>query len=616
MTYTEAAVEVLRLVGRPLHYKKIAQLAVERGLLSHVGKSPEVTMSQRLATLLRKDRGDSPIVKVKPGVFGLKEFSSEVLEAAREGDTHSMEVELPEPSAEEDGASEEGPGGESAEEEPIPTPSLPGVGTFPEEEDDDEPLLARREEDVSVGPAEGDDSEDGRSNGKKKRRRRRRKSKDREDAAAELPARRGSNEPLASAVRPVAETLADAVEDILQGGPRQRRSFVDVAKELVQRGRLEGAARSLAPTVAAAIRGDEARRRAEARRLRFRVSSQGVSLVAWEVPGDATRAEREARRHAARQRRRVREELVRRLDALPAEGFVELVASWLCAEGVSSIRGVLPPTGTSGYHLAGHLSHAGLEARLAVWVLRGVPVTRETVIRLRGALHHYGPASMGWIVTTGSIESDAKDEAAVPGAAPVALVDGARLAEALERAEIGVRRVHVPLAVLDVELLEQLGGARAARSQSRAEARRASAAKRLGESEAEPRSEASSAVEPPAEESAGRRRRRRRRSGPVSEEVVEARASEEAASESEGPAAEEEFSAAPPASTGSEPEGLSAGSSEQTSSSDPAEEGGAAPREEAPREAANEQSDAVPAEEGVTEAPGAEAPRGESTEAS
>ena len=44
MTFVEAAAEVLRLAGKPLHYKEITDIAVEKGLLSHVGKSPEVTI--------------------------------------------------------------------------------------------------------------------------------------------------------------------------------------------------------------------------------------------------------------------------------------------------------------------------------------------------------------------------------------------------------------------------------------------------------------------------------------------------------------------------------------------------------------------------------------------
>jgi len=73
MTFTEAALEVLRTAGEPLHYKKITELAIERNLLSHVGKTPEVTMSSRLAMMVKKDRGQAPIIKVKPGVFAIRE---------------------------------------------------------------------------------------------------------------------------------------------------------------------------------------------------------------------------------------------------------------------------------------------------------------------------------------------------------------------------------------------------------------------------------------------------------------------------------------------------------------------------------------------------------------
>src|SRR5580704_11243438 len=75
MTFTEAAAEVLRLAGKPLHYKEITELAIEKNLLSHVGKSPEVTMGARLAALLKKEDKSTPIVRIKPGVFGLRDWS-------------------------------------------------------------------------------------------------------------------------------------------------------------------------------------------------------------------------------------------------------------------------------------------------------------------------------------------------------------------------------------------------------------------------------------------------------------------------------------------------------------------------------------------------------------
>src|SRR6202453_3334439 len=72
MTFTEAAAEVLRLAGKPLHYKEITELAIEKNLLSHVGTSPEVTMGARLAAGPQKEEKTPPIGPVKPGVFALR----------------------------------------------------------------------------------------------------------------------------------------------------------------------------------------------------------------------------------------------------------------------------------------------------------------------------------------------------------------------------------------------------------------------------------------------------------------------------------------------------------------------------------------------------------------
>ena len=84
MTVTDAAAEVLRLVGRPLHYKEITDLAIEKNLLSHVGKSPEVTMGARLAAMLKKDSPENPLVRVKPGVFALREWDEKTIKAGLE----------------------------------------------------------------------------------------------------------------------------------------------------------------------------------------------------------------------------------------------------------------------------------------------------------------------------------------------------------------------------------------------------------------------------------------------------------------------------------------------------------------------------------------------------
>ena len=91
MTFTEAAAHVLRLVGKPLHYKEITDVAIERDLLSHVGKSPEVTMGARLAAVVKKDPKDNPLVRVKPGVFALRDWDQSVIESGLADRTPALE---------------------------------------------------------------------------------------------------------------------------------------------------------------------------------------------------------------------------------------------------------------------------------------------------------------------------------------------------------------------------------------------------------------------------------------------------------------------------------------------------------------------------------------------
>ena len=75
MTFTEAAVEVLRRAGKALHYKEIAEQAIKESLLSHVGQDPEVTMGQRLAAMAKRDE-DRKVVAVAPeGTFALSEWN-------------------------------------------------------------------------------------------------------------------------------------------------------------------------------------------------------------------------------------------------------------------------------------------------------------------------------------------------------------------------------------------------------------------------------------------------------------------------------------------------------------------------------------------------------------
>ena len=469
MTFTEAAVEVLRLVGKPLHYRKIAELAIERNLLSHVGKTPEITMSSRLATMVKKDRGEAPIVKVKPGVFGLREFSEDVLAAAEKESGH--EYELPE---EEQAAAAEADSAPTDDEGDVAGAKHPGQDVFPEEEGDDEPIMANLDED-----------EEGR--GKRRRRRRRRRKGEGEDSPAEASesrsegrqrerqSRRGRDgakedrsvsrdvvrgdwqrEPEGG--ERVGQGLSDALAHALDRSRREPIRFARAAELLVRAGKLTGSPEQLAPTIAAAVRSDIARYRGAGLRPRFRLYDGGLGLSDWDQSNDAVRAEREVVRSAERQRQLVHRSFLKLVGGLPSAGRLELIASWLNVEGVEGLHAVRRPSAKRGeLHLAGTLKRGLEEVRLAIVVhLDDRDIGREAVIDVRGALHHYEQAHAAWLVTTGQVLSGAKEECG-GGAPAVTLIDGVGLARAMERARIGLVPHSVPLLAVDRELLEGLG---------------------------------------------------------------------------------------------------------------------------------------------------------------
>src|SRR5438552_4651359 len=85
MTFLEAALEILKRERKPLHYKDLTERAMEKKLLTFVGRTPEVTMQTQLTAAVKKAPG-SPFVRVKPGVFGLLRYPELSAEELKERD--------------------------------------------------------------------------------------------------------------------------------------------------------------------------------------------------------------------------------------------------------------------------------------------------------------------------------------------------------------------------------------------------------------------------------------------------------------------------------------------------------------------------------------------------
>jgi restriction endonuclease Mrr len=207
-----------------------------------------------------------------------------------------------------------------------------------------------------------------------------------------------------------------------------------------------------------AARADNLRRTAEGRRPRFRISGNRLALTEWQMDPELLRIEREMTTLADRYRDVSRRSLLRMLQDLPQRGLGELVVLLLEHCGFTELASVRRQ-GSHGaeMHFSGKLKSASGEVRTAIVVRRdGREVGRERVTELRGALHHYGPAHSGWILTTGQVLSGAREEANSPGAAPVAVLDGIGMAELCERYSVGVAKHALSLPLPDFDVLEGL----------------------------------------------------------------------------------------------------------------------------------------------------------------
>ncbi|HLK37011.1 MAG TPA: HTH domain-containing protein [Polyangiaceae bacterium] len=539
MTFIEAAAEVLRHAGKPLHYKEITELAIARNLLSHVGKTPEVTMSHRLTSAIKKDDKAVPIVKVKPGVFALREWDdrkgkkgaaqtgAEPTDGDAETESQGLEVNALEieaalrgpdnkvdgrereqdDSAEDTGDRETPVSGEEALRADL---AARGAELFDDEEDDDQPIFAPLSQPEATPQGEG---------GRRRRRRRRRGRggggqgeaaaggfggqhgerasqprmeapiqptpivsiesdttvEAREPAVAPRPVVRdrqqimaggqptGIDIPLGEGEELSGRELADAVAVVLASfdrgaGPAPVRTIADA---LMRRGRLQGDPLLAVAQTGAAARADNLRRAANGVRPRFRFANGGrIALTDWVLGGELPRLEQEAVAAIERYREASRRALLRRLQELPGHALIEVILLALERVGMINIKPVRRSGAPGGEAHFSAIHKTGGDAIPTAIVVRkdGREVGRERVTDLRGALHHYGPANAGWLMTTGQVLSGAREEAAAAGAPPVALYDGIALCKLLEDIDVGVVKTRFAIAIPDLDLLETLRG--------------------------------------------------------------------------------------------------------------------------------------------------------------
>ncbi|MCB9507589.1 MAG: winged helix-turn-helix domain-containing protein [Myxococcales bacterium] len=457
MTFLEAAVEVLREAGRPLHFKKIADAALKRDLLSHSGKTPDDAMRARLEAEARRGGPGVVVEEVRPGIFGIKAGAD--LDDSRQTITlHDPALdEMPEP---EPVVAEEALAADVADSEPAPAPQVAN----PAGNGGDESRRRRRGRrggrrrpeggapagDEDADAAEGDD--DGDDDG----------DIDAAPAPAPAPAPSERNHqrhvearaerpaPAGPAVRDIAAAAVDIFRRRNDGSPL---SASRVAEELARAG--VGALGTLGTSALRATLSEaNARRARDGRPPVFEETKPNFWSLAAASGSSLARSYAALDQWQARHRAALVDTLVERLTSAPEAALGTVVTLLLDRTGHTDI------TAHSGAQLTlSARSPRGLTtATVAIRVFpTGRAVSAESVAAFRGSLHAF-QATEGVILAFGAVEDSAQTESAVPNLAPISILDVREVANRLIGAGVGVARFSVDVSCLDDAFLRDVRG--------------------------------------------------------------------------------------------------------------------------------------------------------------
>ncbi|MFY2559729.1 HTH domain-containing protein [Corallococcus terminator] len=527
MTFYEAALRILESEGRPLHFLEITEKSIQQSLLSHVGKTPEVTMLSRLAAMARRTRDRKVIVTAKD-TFALVDWSiPEDVEAL-------AQTGVIEPNPEED------------------LPPLRPVERHPEPRTDNVRAAGRGSE------------------------RKRRRDEDEE--------RGGKRKRFPPLPEVVFEILSDAeaglrTEAIIERARSKELCAEDLTVEAVLTALLEDNQRRIdagrRPQYAfnkdsGEVTLERAGSPSEAPSLELQAAfaqALGIPLEAGRPVLARTAATAVAgepvvdaallatlRTSLKDARRAVARGLRKRLGEADVGTFEKSVVKMMHGLGFRELK--VAKRSKEGPLLTARKREGSVELRYAVRMLKGAPaIDRKSVQELRRDLSHYS-AQVGLLVSAGDVRGDARTEAQASGSL-VMLWCGDALGEKFLEAETAVTVTRVELYEVDESFFEA-AKLDAEEAQKRREERQRE--KQKGEDESPEVVAAAASSERPERPPREKRRRERERdkrearsSGDeveVSSDGAEARAGGESAAEGRESFPAEPVS--PPQSTGSE----------------------------------------------------------------
>jgi len=229
-------------------------------------------------------------------------------------------------------------------------------------------------------------------------------------------------------------SFTDAAERVLeQFGNKRPMHYRTITTKALELGWIATEGKTPEVAMYAQILAEIRRRQQRGEQPRFVQHGRGyVGLSRWMGKGLAFEIEQH--------NKRVRQALHKRVLAMDATEFEELIAQLLAEIGFEDIE-VTKRSGDGGIDVRGTLVVGDVvRIRMAVQAKKWKPRNRvqaPVVQQVRGSL---GTHEQGLIITTSDFSAGARKEAARPNAVPVALMNGEQLVDLLAQYEIGVTR--------------------------------------------------------------------------------------------------------------------------------------------------------------------------------
>jgi hypothetical protein len=411
MTFYEAAIEVLRRQGRPLHYKKITELAIQEELLSHVGKTPEVTMGARLNQEIKKE-SDSMIDRTRPGVYKLKDDVLERLnaEARKREEEERKRIE-------------------------------------------EEQRKARERREAKRASQREKEERKGKSREKRSPKRSRSRSR---DEKTEVAIDRG--EPAHLEEGPVRLSgIAEAAFTVLGEQDHTPMALGELAEEIFDRKLVKFHTHDPELTVKAALATDNQLRVARGHRPLFtHVEDDRWGLSEWGMSESMLAKEQTILSLSEQLRQEAIEALGDEMIDMKGEALEHIALTLLERQGYTNIK-VSKRSSNGDVFFSADWRQGLADVRVCIQVVHDHErsIDEDDVTALRGTLHHYA-ASEGVIIHLGEITRKAVDESREERVAPITLIDRRSFVELLVRNGLGVKQYNTPIVLVDDAFIERL----------------------------------------------------------------------------------------------------------------------------------------------------------------